>query len=118
MSIPDMQRYSLVYSENNPSLCLGRSFRGNGASAQVIQSLWSISLTRSQNPLAKIIKRQRLLYPCLAISLESSRKYADLLELIGESFPGEYYKKFCRFGHSTKTGLNVAEALKWDAIVS
>ena len=45
MSIPDMQRYSLVYSENTPAYALADRL-GDGASAQVIQSLWSILFTR------------------------------------------------------------------------
>ena len=44
-------------------------------------------------------------------------KYADLLELIGESFPGEYYKKFLpNLVIQQKPGY-VAEALNVEAIV-
>ena len=60
MSIPDMQRYSLVYSENTPAYALAD--RLGGWSKRVSCSVAMVNLVHQRlKPLMKIIKRQRII---------------------------------------------------------
>lgn len=60
MSIPDMQRYSLVYSENTPAYALAD--RLGGWSKHASYSVAMVNpVHQKSKPLAKIIKRQRII---------------------------------------------------------
>ena len=91
---------------------------GMGASAQVIQSLWSISCSPEVKTFSEDNKTTTDYYiHVLEYLWNHQEKYADLLELIGESFPGEYYKKFLPDLVIQQKPGYVAEALNVDAIV-
>ena len=94
MSIPDMQRYSLVYSENTPAYALADRLGG----MEQARKLFS-RYGQSRSPEVKTFSDENKTTTDYYIHVleylwNHQEKYADLLELIGESFPGEYYKKF------------------------
>ena len=112
-----MQRYSLVYSENTPAYALADRLGGwsKRASCSVVMV----------NPVHQKVKTfsednkttTDYYIHVLEYLWNHQEKYADLLELIGESFPGEYYKKFLPDLVIQQKPGYVAEALNVDAIV-
>ena len=117
MSIPDMQRYSLVYSENTPAYALADRLGG----IEQARKLFS-RYGQSRSPEVKTFSEDNKTTTDYYIHVleylwNHQEKYADLLELIGESFPGEYYKKFLPDLVIQQKPGYVAEALNVDAIV-
>lgn len=117
MSIPDMQRYSLVYSENTPAYALADRLGG----MEQARKLFS-RYGQSRSPEVKTFSDENKTTTDYYIHVleylwNHQEKYADLLELIGESFPGEYYKKFLPDLVIQQKPGYVAEALNVDAIV-
>ena len=117
MAIPDMQRYSLVYSENTPAYALADRLGGMDE-ARKLFSRYGQSRSKEVKTFSDANKTTSDYYIHVLEYLWNHReKYADLLELIGESFPGEYYKKFLpNLVIQQKPGY-VAEALNVEAIV-
>ena len=117
MSIPDMQRYSLVYSENTPAYALADRL-GGMEQARKLFSRYGQSRSPEVKTFSEDNKTTTDYYiHVLQYLWNHQEKYADLLELIGESFPGEYYKKFLPDLVIQQKPGYVAEALNVDAIV-
>ena len=117
MSIPDMQRYSLVYSENTPAYALADRL-GGMEQARKLFSRYGQSRSPEVKTFSEDNKTTTDYYiHVLEYLWNHQEKYADLLELIGESFPGEYYKKFLPDLVIQQKPGYVAEALNVDAIV-
>ena len=117
MSIPDMQRYSLVYSENTPAYALADRLGGMDHARKLFSRYG-----QSRSPEVKTFSEDNKTTTDYYIHVleylwNHQEKYADLLELIGESFPGEYYKKFLPDLVIQQKPGYVAEALNVDAIV-
>ena len=117
MSIPDMQRYSLVYSENTPAYALADRLGG----MEQVRKLFS-RYGQSRSPEVKTFSENNKTTTDYYIHVleylwNHQERYADLLELIGESFPDEYYKKFLPDLVIQQKPGYVAEALNVDAIV-
>ena len=96
MSIPDMQEYSLVYSENTPAYALAERLGG-------MDKAYEITTDYYIQVLEYLSKNQE--------------KYKDILYYIGESFPGEYYKRYLRDITIYQKPGYVREALNVDALV-
>ena len=117
MSIPDMQRYSLVYSENTPAYALADRL-GGIEQARKLFSRYGQSRSPEVKTFSEDNKTTTDYYlHVLEYLWNHQEKYADLLELIGESFPGEYYKKFLPDLVIQQKPGYVAEALNVEAIV-
>ena len=117
MSIPDMQRYSLVYSENTPAYALADRL-GGMEQARKLFSRYGQSRSPEVKTFSEDNKTTTDYYiHVLEYLWNHQEKYADLLELIGESFPDEYYKKFLPDLVIQQKPGYVAEALNVNAIV-
>ena len=117
MSIPDMQRYSLVYSENTPAYALADRL-GGMEQARKLFSRYGQSRSPEVKNFSEDNKTTTDYYiHVLEYLWNHQEKYADLLELIGESFPDEYYKKFLPDLVIQQKPGYVAEALNVNAIV-
>lgn len=118
MSIPDMQKYSLVYSENTPAYALGDRMGGMGKAYAKLgkygKSKADIKTIQEEgNKTTSDYYIQVLDY-----LWKHKEKYKDILYYIGESFPGEYYKTYLPADVVVyqKPGY-VREALNVDAVV-
>ena len=116
MTIPEMQRYSLVYSENTPAYALADRLGGIEKARSLFkrygQSKATIKTFSEENFTTTNYYIQVLDY-----LWNHKDKYKDLLYYIGESFPGEYYKKFLPDLTIQQKPGYVGEALNVDAIV-
>ena len=117
MTIPEMQEYSLVYSENTPAYALAERLGGMEKFYGMLDKygkskgeVKTIQMHGNKTTTDYYIHVLEYLW-------NHQEKYADLLELIGESFPGEYYKKFLPDLVIQQKPGYVAEALNVDAIV-
>lgn len=118
MSIPDMQEYSLVYSENTPAYALGDRLGGMG---KAYTKLGKYGKSKAE---IKTIKEKGnkttsdYYIQVLDYLWKHKEKYKDILYYIGESFPGEYYKTYLPADVVVyqKPGY-VREALNVDAVV-
>lgn len=118
MTIPDMQEYSLVYSENTPAYALAERLGGLNKAYK--------KLSRYGESKGKIKTIQRdgnktttdYYIQVLDYLWRHQKKYKDILYYIGQSFPGEYYKTYLPSDLVVyqKPGY-VREALNIDAIV-
>lgn len=118
MTIPDMQEYSLVYSENTPAYALAERLGGMAKAYQKFdrygESKGAIKTFKHEgNKTTTDYYIQVLDY-----LWHHQKKYKDLLYYIGQSFPGEYYKTYLPSDLVVyqKPGY-VREALNIDAIV-
>ena len=116
MTIPEMQQYSLVYSENTPAYALADRLGGIEKARSLFkrygQSEGDIKTFSEENYTTTNYYIQVLDY-----LWNHKDKYKDLLYYIGESFPGDYYKKFLPDLVIQQKPGYVAEALNVDAIV-
>ena len=116
MTIPEMQEYSLVYSENTPAYALADRFGGIENARKLFkrygQSKGEIKTFSEENYTTTDYYIQVLDY-----LYKHQDKYADLLYFIGVSFPDEYYKKFLPDLVIQQKPGYVGEALNVDAIV-
>nr|WP_018371282.1 serine hydrolase [Streptococcus massiliensis] len=116
MTIPDMQMYSLLYSENTPAYALADRLGGIEKARTMFrrygQSKGEIKTFSEENYTTTNYYIQVLDY-----LWNHKDKYQDLLYYIGESFPNEYYKKFVDGVTIQQKPGYVGEALNVDAIV-
>ena len=117
MSIPDMQEYSLVYSENTPAYALAEHLGGMDKAYEMFsrygQSKGELkTISRENNKTTTDYYIQVLEYLS-----KNQEKYKDILYYIGESFPGEYYKRYLRDITIYQKPGYVREALNVDALV-
>lgn len=117
MSIPEMQEYSLVYSENTPAYALAERLGGMEKAYQ--------KLGRYGKSKAKIKTIQQngnkttsdYYIQVLDYLWKHQEKYQDVLYYIGESFPNQYYKTYLPDLTIYQKPGYVREALNVDAIV-
>lgn len=116
MSIPEMQQYSLVYSENTPAYALADRLGGMDKARKLFkrygQSKGEIKTFSEENYTTTDYYIQVLEY-----LYNNKEKYADLLYFIGVSFPDQYYKTFLPDLVIQQKPGYVGEALNVDAIV-
>ncbi|XCY67228.1 serine hydrolase [Streptococcus iniae] len=117
MSIPEMQEYSLLYSENTPAYALAERVGGLDKAFQKMskygQSKADIkTIQRQGNKTTSDYYLQVLDY-----LWTKQEKYKDLLYYIGESFPNQYYKTYLPDLIIYQKPGYVGEALNVDAIV-
>ncbi len=118
MTIPEMQEYSLVYSENTPAYALAERLGGMSKAYK--------KLDRYGKSKAKIKTIQRegnktttdYYIQVLDYLWRHQKKYKDILYYIDQSFPGQYYETYLpsEIQVYQKPGY-VREALNIDAIV-
>ncbi|MGT2887062.1 class A beta-lactamase-related serine hydrolase [Streptococcus didelphis] len=117
MTIPEMQEYSLLYSENTPAYALAERL---GGLDKAFESLNRYGESRAD---IKTIQREGnkttsdYYIKVLDYLWKHREKYKDLLYYIGESFPNEYYKTFLPELKIYQKPGYVNEALNVDAIV-
>lgn len=116
MSIPDMQEYSLVYSENTPAYALAERLGGMDKAYTMFErygrSKAKIKTISGENKTTTDYYIQVLEY-----LWNNQEKYKDILYFIGVSFPGEYYKRYLYDLTIYQKPGYVREALNVDAIV-
>ena len=116
MSIPDMQEYSLVYSENTPAYALAERLGGMDKAYSMFErygrSKAKIKTISGENKTTTDYYIQVLEY-----LWNNQEKYKDILYFIGVSFPGEYYKRYLNDLTIYQKPGYVREALNVDAIV-
>lgn len=117
MSIPEMQEYSLLYSENTPAYALADRVGG------LDKAFKRISKYGQSKSDIKTIQRQGnktttdYYIHVLDYLWANQEKYKDLLYYIGESFPNQYYKTYLPDLVIYQKPGYVGEALNVDAIV-
>ena len=116
MSIPDMQEYSLVYSENTPAYALAERLGGMNKAYSMFGRYG-----RSKAKVKTISRENKTTTDYYIQVLEylwnNQEKYKDILYFIGVSFPGEYYKRYLYDLTIYQKPGYVREALNVDAIV-
>ena len=116
MSIPDMQEYSLVYSENTPAYALAERLGGMDKAYSMFERYG-----RSKAKIKTISGGNKTTTDYYIQVLEylwnNQEKYKDILYFIGVSFPGEYYKRYLYDLKIYQKPGYVREALNVDAIV-
>ena len=116
MTIPDMQEYSLLYSENTPAYALAERLGGIDKAYSMYdrygQSKGEIKTISQDNKTTSDYYIQVLDY-----LWQHKDKYKDILYYIGESFPNEYYKRYLHEITIYQKPGYVREALNVDAIV-
>lgn len=116
MSIPDMQEYSLIYSENTPAYALAERLGGMDKAYDLFQKYG-----QSKAEIKTISKENKTTTDYYIQVLEHlwnhQEKYKDLLYFIGVSFPNEYYKRYVHGITIYQKPGYVREALNVDAIV-
>lgn len=117
MTIPEMQEYSLVYSENTPAYALAERL-GDMEKAYSLFDRYGKSKAEIKTINQENNKTTSDYYiQVLDYLWHHQKKYKDILHFIGESFPGEYYKTYLpNITIYQKPGY-VREALNVDAIV-
>ncbi|MBP2623316.1 serine hydrolase [Streptococcus oricebi] len=116
MTIPDMQEYSLLYSENTPAYALAERLGGIDKAYSLYnrygQSKGEVKTISQENKTTSDYYIQVLDY-----LWQHKDKYKDILYYIGESFPNEYYKRYLHDITIYQKPGYVREALNVDAIV-
>ncbi|MBF8970068.1 serine hydrolase [Streptococcus sp. NLN76] len=116
MTIPDMQVYSLVYSENTPAYALADRLGGMDKVYTMYDrygtSKGEIKTISTENKTTTDYFIQVLDY-----LWKNQKKYAEILRLTGESFPGEYYKGLLPGLKIDQKPGYVNEALNVNAVV-
>lgn len=117
MTIPEMQQYSLVYSENTPAYALADRLGGMD-NVYKMYSRYGESKAEEPKTFSYENKTTTNYYIQVLQHLWDNRdKYEDIRYYIGISFPGQYYKTFLPNLHIEQKPGYVNEALNVDAIV-
>ncbi|MEW4354129.1 serine hydrolase [Streptococcus pneumoniae] len=117
MTIPDMQEYSLVYSENTPAYALAERLGGMEKAFSMFDR-YGKSKSAEIPTISQENKTTTSYYiQVLDYLWKHQEKYQDLLNFIGISFPGEYYKMFVNGVTIYQKPGYVREALNVDAII-
>ena len=117
MTIPEMQKYSLVYSENTPAYALADCL---GGMDEVYKMYKRYGESKAEEPktLSTENKTTTNYYIQVLQHLwDNQEKYKDIIYYIGISFPGEYYKRYLPNLQIDQKPGYVNEALNADAIV-
>lgn len=117
MTIPEMQEYSLVYSENTPAYALADRL---GGMDEVYKMYKRYGESKAEEP--KTFSHENKTTTNYYIQVlqhlwDNKEKYKDIRYYIGVSFPGQYYKTFLPDLHIEQKPGYVNEALNVDAIV-
>ncbi len=117
MTIPDMQEYSLVYSENTPAYALADRLGGMSQAYDMFekygQSRGEVkTIQKDGNKTTSDYYIQVLDY-----LWNHQEKYADIIEFMEESFPGDYYKRYLPNLRIVQKPGYVRDALNVDAMV-
>lgn len=117
MSIPDMQEYSLVYSENTPAYALADRLGGMDAAFAMMDKYG-----RSTGEIKAIRREDNKTTTDYYIQVlehlyNHQDKYADIIHYMALSFPSQYYKTYLSHLHIVQKPGYVAEALNVDAMV-
>lgn len=117
MSIPDMQEYSLVYSENTPAYALAERLGGMDAAYTMFgkygQSKGEVKTIRQEDNKTTTdyyIQVLEYLY-------NHQEKYADIINFMDQSFTGQYYETYLSDIRIVQKPGYVREALNVDAMV-
>lgn len=117
MSIPDMQEYSLVYSENTPAYALAERLGGMDAAYTMFgkygQSKGDVKTIRQEDNKTTTdyyIQVLEYLY-------NHQEKYADIINFMDQSFTGQYYETYLSDIRIVQKPGYVREALNVDAMV-
>ncbi|MGT2866196.1 serine hydrolase [Streptococcus fryi] len=118
MTIPEMQRYSLVYSENTPAHGLVQMLGGFSKAYKAMERYGKSKSDLKTIDINNGNKTTTDFYiQVLDYLWHHQKEYEDILAFIGESFPNQYYKAYWpNLTIYQKPGY-VAEALNIDAIV-
>ena len=117
MSIPDMQEYSLVYSENTPAYALAERLGGLDAAFAMMNKYGTSkgeipTIRREDNKTTTDYYIQVLEY-----LYRNQEKYADIIYFMDMSFPGKYYETYLTHLRVVQKPGYVGEALNVDAMV-
>ncbi|EJN94334.1 putative peptidase [Streptococcus ratti FA-1 = DSM 20564] len=117
MTIPEMQEYSLIYSENTPAYAMAKALGGFDKVYPMFkrygQSKGDIkTIDQNGNKTTTDYYIQVLSY-----LWKHQDKYADILNYLGQSFPGLYYETYLPDIDIRQKPGYVREALNIDAIV-
>ena len=116
MTIPQMQYYSLVHSENTPAYALADRL-GGMSEVYKMYSNYGESKAELKNFSTENKTTTNYYIQVLQHLWDNREKYKDIRAYIGESFPGDYYKRYLpNLVIEQKPGY-VKEALNVDAIV-
>lgn len=117
MTIPEMQEYSLVYSENTPAYALAsllggveKAYKDFGRYGQSKAAVKTVRLEGNKTTTDYYIQVLDYLW-------KNKDKYADILSYLDESFPGKYYETYLPGLQIYQKPGYVREALNIDAIV-
>lgn len=117
MTIPDMQVYSLVYSENTPAYALAERLGG----MDKVYTMYDRYGTSKSAEIKTISLQNKTTTDYFIQVLEhlwkDQKKYSEILRLTGESFPGEYYKSLLPGLKIDQKPGYVNEALNVNAVV-
>ena len=116
MTIPQMQYYSLVYSENTPAYALADRL---GGMSEVYKMYSNYGESKAELKTFSTENKTTTNYYIQVLQhlWDNREKYKDIRAYIGESFPGDYYKRYLpNLVIEQKPGY-VKEALNVDAIV-
>ena len=116
MTIPEMQQYSLVYSENTPAYALGDRL---GGMSEVYKMYSRYGESKGELKTFSTDNKTTTNYYIQVLQhlWDGKEKYKDLRRYIGESFPGEYYKRYLPNLQIEQKPGYVNDALNVDAIV-
>ena len=116
MTIPQMQYYSLVYSENTPAYALGDRL---GGMSEVYKMYNRYGESKGELKTFSADNKTTTNYYIQVLQhlWDGKEKYKDLRRYIGESFPGEYYKRYLPNLQIEQKPGYVNDALNVDAIV-
>lgn len=117
MSIPDMQEYSLVYSENTPAYALAERLGGMDKAYTMFgkygESKGEVKTIRQEDNKTTTdyyIQVLEYLY-------NNQDKYADIINFMDQSFTGKYYETYLSNLRIVQKPGYVREALNVDAMV-
>ena len=116
MTIPQMQYYSLVYSENTPAYALGDRI---GGISKVYDMYNRYGESKGELKTFSTDNKTTTNYYIQVLQhlWNNEEKYKDIRQYLGESFPGEYYKRYLPNLQIEQKPGYVNDALNVDAIV-
>ena len=117
MTIPEMQEYSLVYSENTPAYALAERLGGLDAAFAMMDKYGT-----SKGEIATIRREDNKTTTDFYIQVlehlyRNQEKYADIIYFMDLSFPGKYYETYLTHLRVVQKPGYVGEALNVDAMV-
>ena len=117
MTIPEMQEYSLVYSENTPAYALAERLGGLDAAFAMMDRYGT-----SKGEIATIRREDNKTTTDYYIQVlehlyRNQEKYADIIYFMDLSFPGKYYETYLTHLRVVQKPGYVGEALNVDAMV-